>query len=242
MALAARRDTQQAWGDRLAQCVTSWDESWKGEEQVLNPGVLLLSLCYVARRLEATPVLQGSLLRIWNERASQESEAALAAMAVCLLGADSGNTPKPDVVQALVVKGLHPAVGAMVDLSIARVHVDRRKAVQRALANIGSDEWLDHASWGGLEAVADTSLDAKVVSEVKKALSSSSRTVRLGGVRVVRVMGPDAQDLLPELKLLVISRDEKLALEAREAYVAVGGVGAQGKWVHQESARALGWE
>lgn len=66
--------------------------------------------------------------------------------------------------------------------------------------------------------------------ELQKNLSASDEKIRLGALRVTLMLGPDAQEMLPEIQKLLFDSNLEIRTTARKALEYVAGVDVSGKW------------
>lgn len=69
-----------------------------------------------------------------------------------------------------------------------------------------------------------------VLHELQKTLTAPDDKVRLGALRVTLMLGPDAQEMLPEIQKLLFDPNIEIRTTARQALQFVAGVDVSGKW------------
>lgn len=120
--------------------------------------------------------------------------------------------------------------------------LDPEANAEKALGAIGSVRVMaTHDGWEASVMMADTLVNDALASQIRRGLSASSASVRLGAVRIALAMGPDARQMLPDLERLLSDADLRVAKEAGRARVLVAGLDKEGHWVLEDEAKGLGW-
>jgi hypothetical protein len=241
LVLAARHDTSQDWMAQLIEFIVSGEPREQGGETQLSDYMFFVALCRVAGAVGPEPRLLDALWQGVDGRGPDE--ATFPVILLAALVQEPLDAEKAKEMRALErKKGLEPIEMFPLHLALARMGVDRKHEVRTALALVESDEWTVFGTVF-LEDIGIVLVDAAVTAEIRSALSESSRPVRRGAIAMARRLGPDAKDMLPELRKLAQSKDNDEARAAAEACLTVGGVTQDGEWVlkeYEEGARPGG--
>ncbi len=226
LALAARGDKSEEWMGEVARTIGAPP----CDTVVLGEPIYMLTLCYVAPKLKGNAAIVESLWALIGEIGTNDL-AILAVIPYARLAPGPVDVKQLKELRALLGKPMELCEKVILHLSLARLGGDAHRELTEALCKVGSKHWGRLPDWSVLELITDTLLDDRIVSELEDALVSRRRSVRLGAIRMVRHVGPDARSMLPRIEKLVKAWDRVTAEDASRARRCVAGLDARGDWV-----------